>query len=47
MENYNSMLRGFEEDEISASFSIQMESLTLCAMVPWQENIKMKMFLLL
>ena len=47
MANYNSMFRGFGEDEINVFFSIHTESLTVCFIVPWQENIKMKMLLLL
>ena len=31
-----------EEDEINISFSIDTESLTICFIVHWQENIKMK-----
>ena len=39
----NKCLSGLEEDEINVSFSIDTESLTVCFIVHWQENLKMKM----
>ena len=36
------MPQRLEEDEINVFFSVDTESLTVCSIVHWQENIEMK-----